>query len=539
MSEAPRPPRTGLERFTVTRWFALVVGGLVLVAAAGLVVGVLALARLTSARVLLVDRLDPAVVSAERLETAVLDEETGVRGYALSGSRAFLRPYRLGRREEERSYARLAALGADPDLGSLRTDLERTREAAVTWRDRYGEPTVRALEAAGAVPSTAEGKRLFDELRVAVVRLQQHLDARREDARRELDRTADLVLGLFLLAGALLLLAVLAAGAALRATILAPLARLATQARRVAAGEFGYVLRPSGPREIADVGRDVDAMRARIVEEVAALQDAEAALTQQAEDLRRSNAELEQFAYVASHDLQEPLRKVASFTQMLQRRYENELDERAHRYIEFSVDGAKRMQELINDLLAFSRVGRVPAARERVELDEIAARAAANVESASDEASASLEIGELPAVNGDATLLTVVFQNLIANAIKFRRPDRAPHVAVDAERTNGEWRFEVTDNGIGIEPEYAERIFVIFQRLHTRTAYEGTGIGLAMCRKIIEYHGGRIWLGPPPDDGGSRFCFTLPATDQEEEDAHERAGARGVDRGPAGGGRSR
>jgi signal transduction histidine kinase len=538
MTEAPRP-RTGLERFTVTRWFALVVGGLVLVAAVGLVIGVLALARLSSARVLLVDGIDPAVVAAERLETAVVDEETGVRGYALSGDRAFLRPYRLGRVEEEQAYARLAALGADPDLGPLRADLGRTRTAAVTWRERYAEPTVRALEAAGAVPSTAEGKRLFDELRAAVVDLQDSLDARRADARHELDRTADLVLGLFLLAGALLLLAVLAAGAALRATILAPLARLANGVRRVAGGDFGYALRPTGPREIADLGRDVDAMRARIVDEVAALREAEAALTRQAEDLRRSNAELEQFAYVASHDLQEPLRKVASFTQMLQRRYENELDERAHRYIEFAVDGAKRMQELINDLLAFSRVGRVTTVQERVALGEIAARAAANVESASDEASAVVEIGALPSVNGDGGLLTVVFQNLIANAIKFRRPDRRPHVVVDAERTDGEWRIEVTDNGIGVEPEYADRIFIIFQRLHTRTAYEGTGIGLAMCRKIIEYHGGRIWLGPPPDDGGSRFCFTLPAADEEEDATHERAGARGVDRGPAGGGRPR
>ena len=535
MSEAP-PPRTGLERFTVSRWFALVVGGLILVAAAGLVIGVLALQRLSDARVLLVDRLDPAVVSAERLETAILDEETGVRGYALSGDRAFLRPYRLGRREEERAYARLAGLAVAEDLGRLRDDLERARTEAQTWRERYADPTVRALEAAGAVPSAAEGKRLFDNLRAAVNRLQASVDTRRRLAETDLDRTADVVLGLFLLAGALLLLSVLAAGAGLRATITGPLARLADGVRRVAAGDFGVALQPSGPREVAELGRDVDAMRRRILEEVAALREAEAALTRQAEDLRRSNAELEQFAYVASHDLQEPLRKVASFTQMLQRRYEGQLDERAHRYIEFSVDGAKRMQELINDLLAFSRVGRLTDPHERVDLGALAARAVANVEPAADEAGAVVEVGDLPSVQGDAVLLTVVFQNLIANAIKFRHPDRAPRVSIDAARANGEWQLTVVDNGIGVEPEYGERIFVIFQRLHTRTAYEGTGIGLAMCRKIIEYHGGRIWLGTPPPDGGSRFCFTLPAADEQEEDAHERAGARGIDRGPAGGG---
>ncbi len=536
MSDAPRP-RGVLDRFTVTGWFALVVGGLLVVAAAGLVIGVLALKRLSDARVLLVDQIDPAVVSAERLETALVDEETGVRGYALSGNAAFLRPYRLGRAEEEKAYTALMGLAAAGAVGPLRVDLDRARTAAVTWRDRYAEPTVRALDTAAPVPSPAEGKRLFDALRADVVRLQDNLATRRADARADLDHTADVVLVLFLLAGVLLLGCVLAAGAALRATIIAPLGRLTTGVRRVAAGEFGLVLRPSGPREIAELGRDVDAMRARIVEEVAALQEAEAALTRQTEDLRRSNTELEQFAYVASHDLQEPLRKVASFTQMLQRRYEDQLDERANRYIEFAVDGAKRMQDLINDLLAFSRVGRVTSPHDRVDLAAVAARAAANVEAASDAVNAVVEIGELPPVHGDDGLLTVVFQNLIANAVKFRRPDRAPRVTIGAERTDGEWQVSVADNGIGVEAEYADRIFVIFQRLHTRTAYEGTGIGLAMCRKIIEYHGGRIWLGTPPPDGGSQFCFTLPAVEDEEEELHDRAGAGTAHRSAAGGGR--
>jgi len=178
----------------------------------------------------------------------------------------------------------------------------------------------------------------------------------------------------------------------------------------------------------------------------------------------------------------------------------------------------------------------VTSPHDRVDLGAVAARAAANVESASDEVNAVVEIGELPPVHGDDGLLIVVFQNLIANAVKFRRPDRAPHVTIGAERADGEWQVSVTDNGIGVEPEYGDRIFVIFQRLHTRTAYEGTGIGLAMCRKIIEYHGGRIWLGTPPEDGGSRFCFTLPAVDDEEEELHEHPGAGPVDRSAAGGG---
>jgi signal transduction histidine kinase len=476
---------------------------------------VIALSRLTDARTLLADVIDPALLASERFETSVINEETGVRGYALSGDAAFLRPYRRGRRDEERALARLTALSRSDDLTELRADVARARTAAVKWRQGYAEPTLRAVAAVRLPPTEREGKQLFDAMRATVAGMQSHLAARRLEARRDLDRTADLVLALFLAAGALLLVSVGAAAVALQATIIRPLARLAGDVRRVAAGDFTLALRPSGPREIASLGHDVDAMRARILSEVTALREAEAALTRQAQDLARSNHELEQFAYVASHDLQEPLRKVASFTQMLQRRYEGQLDERADRYIEFAVDGAKRMQELINDLLAFSRVGRITNPHDRVDTGALVEQATANLATLVDDAAAVVEADDLPDVRGDATLLRVVFQNLIANAIKFRAPDRRPHVRVAADREDGEYRFTVTDNGIGIEEEYAERIFVIFQRLHTRTAYEGTGIGLAMCRKIVDYHGGRIWLGPAPDGGGSMFCFTLPATREE------------------------
>jgi signal transduction histidine kinase len=508
--------RPGLERFTVTRWFALVVGGLIVVAAAGLVIGVVALSRLSDRRDLLADEIDPAVLAAERFETALVNEETGVRGYALSSDRAFLPPYRRGRREENRALARLGGLGRNEDLAQLRTDVARARAAAAAWRTEYAAPTLRAVAALRLAPDPGEGRRRFDAVRATIADMQSHLTTLRGQARRDLDRAADVVLVLFLAAGALLLITVLAAALALRSTIVAPLARLAGDVRRVAGGDFTLALKPSGPREIASLGRDVEGMRVRIVSEVTALRDAEAALSRQAGDLERSNRELEQFAYVASHDLQEPLRKVASFTQMLQRRYEGQLDERADRYIEFAVDGAKRMQALINDLLAFSRVGRVTNPHGRVDTGALVAQAAANLSTLVDAADAVVEAGTLPEVDGDAALLSVVFQNLIANAVKFRAPDRAPRVRIEADQVDGDWRFAVTDNGIGVEPEYAERIFVIFQRLHTRTAYEGTGIGLAMCRKIIEYHGGRIWLGDAPADGGSRFYFTLPAVDEEE-----------------------
>ena len=226
------------------------------------------------------------------------------------------------------------------------------------------------------------------------------------------------------------------------------------------------------------------------------------------EDLRRSNYELEQFAYLASHDLQEPLRKVASFCQLLQRRYAGQLDARANQYIDFAVDGAQRMQALINDLLAFSRVGQAAPEPMLVSSDSALTQARANLAEELEKSGATIEAGHLPLVLAETSLLTAVFQNLLSNALKFSG-GKPPRVVVTVRRDGAFWLFSFSDNGIGIEPEYAERIFVIFQRLHERSAYPGTGIGLAMTRKIVEYFGGRIWLDTTCTEG-SRFLFTLP-----------------------------
>ncbi len=269
-----------------------------------------------------------------------------------------------------------------------------------------------------------------------------------------------------------------------------------------------------GARDIVDLGEDIGALRRRVVRELDALQEANQRLDDQALDLRRSNAELEQFAYVASHDLQEPLRKVASFTQLLQRRYGDQLDERADQYIEFAVDGAKRMQQLINDLLAFSRVGRVGTELEPVDVNVAAHDALDNLATTIEESGAVVEVGELPTVLGEPRLLSAVFQNLIGNAVKFRG-EAPPVVRVSAQRDGAMWRFAVADNGIGIDAEYADRIFVIFQRLHPKEAYGGTGIGLALCRKIVEFHGGRIELDTSAREG-TTFRFTLPAIQENE-----------------------
>jgi light-regulated signal transduction histidine kinase (bacteriophytochrome) len=259
---------------------------------------------------------------------------------------------------------------------------------------------------------------------------------------------------------------------------------------------------------VTNLAADVNTMRERILQELGATQEANAILQEHTAELERSNSELEQFAYIASHDLQEPLRKVASFTQLLQRRYAGQLDARADQYIEFAVDGAKRMQALINDLLSYSRVGRSTREPSLVSSEAALSQARNNLASQMEESGATIESGHLPLVLAELTLLTAVFQNLLSNALKFSG-DKPPRIVITTSRDEAFWLFSFSDNGIGVEPEYAERIFVIFQRLHERTAYPGTGIGLAMTRKIVEYFGGKIWLDTTYT-GGSRFLFTLP-----------------------------
>jgi PAS domain S-box-containing protein len=239
------------------------------------------------------------------------------------------------------------------------------------------------------------------------------------------------------------------------------------------------------------------------------LADAAADLQRRSIDLERSNTELEQFAYAVSHDLSEPLRMVSSYLQLLSRRYEGKLDQDADEFIAFAVDGAMRMHDLIEGLLLYSRAGTAEYALAPVDSGQVVRDTLATMQGAVRDSGADIEVEDLPTVSGDEAQLSRIFQNLIANAIKFTDGEQ-PRVRVSARRDGADWRFVVSDNGIGIDPGHAERVFVVFQRLNERERYPGSGIGLALCKRIVQRQGGRIWV-EPRSGGGSNFYFTLPA----------------------------
>jgi len=279
-------------------------------------------------------------------------------------------------------------------------------------------------------------------------------------------------------------------------SISVPLRRLRASADRIAAGEM---VEPGVTHRRDEIGSLSRAMTTMV-----------RTLNRQSDELKRSNADLEQFAYVASHDLQEPLRMVSGFTGLLKRRYGGKLDADADEYIEFAVGGANRMQALINDLLSYSRVGREVVAGKPVNTQIALDQALANLKTAIEERSALVSSGQLPTVWADHGMLVRLFQNLIGNALKFCKAER-PIVRIQTEPRGGDWVFSVADNGIGIDAQYKDRIFMIFQRLHKQSEYPGTGIGLAVCKRIVERNGGRIWLESEPGKG-TTFFFTLPAT---------------------------
>ncbi|HLY33495.1 MAG TPA: ATP-binding protein [Jatrophihabitantaceae bacterium] len=450
-------------------------------------------------------RWQPAIDRSRTLLVDLVDEETGLRGYALTGQAGFLQPYTRGRTDEQTDVARLRQLiKPRPTLGN---DLDTMQRAVDTWHAQTAQPVL-ARVASGdpnvaATLDAADDKARFDAVRNASNNLTQGIIGANRDARSLRAQAADILVAASVLTGVVVVAGSVLVWRSLHAWVLSPIDALAAQTRFVASGRANRAIRPVGPPEIEQLSRDVEAMRTRIADDLAIVERTR-------DELARSNADLEQFAYVASHDLSEPLRKVSNFCQLLERQYANELDERAKQYIGFAVDGAKRMQVLIEDLLALSRVGRTTDRFVPVDTGVALDQALANLEARIAESGAGVGRSDLPTVSGDPALLTALFENLVGNSIKYRGVD-PPLIVVTAVRNPAVsgWEFAVRDNGIGIDPQYRERIFAIFQRLHLRDKYGGTGIGLALCRKIVEFHGGRIWLDSSAG-AGATFRFTIP-----------------------------
>lgn len=521
-----RAPRSGrASDVTLRRRLGqtLVAAGVLL----GLVVGASAavLVRVIELQHQVTEVYYDAITRADGAYIRLVDAETAVRGYALTGDQVSLEPFARAA-ESATTFASLAEDSASAGFPTSTTEAaQAAARASRVWESDFAEPLIAQVTQHGTASVSAEqieaGQALFDEVRVTAEDYLDELRALRADAGDEL------AVWTTTLSGAVLVLALAAVAVGtvlwvmLRRWVTTPIAALAADARAVSSGDLLHPVVATGPGEVAVLAQDMERMRRTLVDQLDALEvssrqvrEAHEQLTAQAEDLRRSNRDLEQFAYVASHDLQEPLRKVASFTQLLQKRYGGQLDERADQYIEFAVDGAKRMQQLIQDLLGFSRVGRISGEETDVDLAQALAAAVDNLGEAVAESGAVVTSDELPHVRGERPLLVQLLQNLVGNAIKFRDPGRTPHVHLAARKVEGSWEIECTDNGIGIDPQYAERVFVIFQRLHAKDVYEGTGIGLALCKKIVEFHGGHIWIDPSTAQGTS-IRWTLPPTDED------------------------
>ncbi len=515
----PPAPPSGFGRLPLGRWF-LIAGMLVALAfVVGTGMTIATIGNMRTAREAVVDVIDPAVLRTLEIATSLSAQESSIRTYGRTNEDQYLQDYKAGLGAEAAATAKLGALMARMPEGTAKADLARLVEASSAWRRDYAEVVIAkvpTLKTRTATTYAQVNNQRFTAVRAALSAQQQNLGRLHDKGSARIEagwRTFYLVL---------ILLAVVAVGAAVTFTlivryiVLRPISQLTQQVRAVALGDFDRTLQVERPAELAELSGRVDAMRGRIVREWRRAAEAQRQLSDQTAELRRSNAELEQFAYVASHDLQEPLRKVASFTQMLEQRYGESLDERAKQYIHFAVDGAKRMQVLNNDLLNFSRIGRLNAESVRLDLNDAVDLALRNLGARLEDSGGRVDVGDLPVISGDPTQWVMLWQNLIGNALKFRHPDREPVVVIEAERAEDVWRITVTDNGIGIEPRFAEKIFLIFQRLHNRDQYGGTGIGLALCRKIMAYHGGQIELDTGYT-GGTRFILTLPVEEEPPE----------------------
>jgi len=423
----------------------------------------------------------------EKLLTAVGDAETGQRGYLLTGSEVYLTPYVRAKGEIQQRLADVAIAASEAGVKSSRIDELR---ATIQKKMSELELTIKLYNTEGANAAlatvrTGRGQQAMAAIRRLIGALMDEQSAtfQRQYAQQKRNQgyvTLSMILGVGLSS---LLLAL---------------------AFRIGAS---YVKeRDQVEAEMRGLNEELER---RVRQRTAELETRTRESEIRAAELRRSNADLEQFASIASHDLQEPLRMVASYMGMLSRRYGPSLDETALTYIRFAIGGATRMQTLIADLLSYSKAGTQALTKERVPFESVVKRAIQNLQVAIEESSAAVKYGSLPVLDIDEVKMTQVVQNLLGNAMKFRKEGVRPEIEISAKRDGPEWVFSVADNGIGFERKYNDRIFQVFQRLHGVGSYPGNGIGLSICRRIIEHHGGRLWAEAEPDIG-STFFFSLP-----------------------------
>ena len=406
------------------------------------------------------------------------EAETSERGYLLTGRDAHLEVYRnavagLGGRLKE---LRELTVDNPRQQAALRNLAPLILEKLASMQSQIGTRDAGGLAAAAGVVEEGSGKTLMDEIRAGIAGIKGEEDRLLVLRSAELESSSRATRRLIVVGEAMGFCFLFLAGVV-----------IFQEMRKRATAET----------EIRRLNADLE----RRVEERTT------ELGERAKELERSNLELQQFAYVASHDLQEPLRTISSFTQLLAKRYQNQLDDKAREFINFAVDGCKRMQMLINDLLSFSRVGTQGKEFAAVSCEAALERVLKMMKLTIEGSKARITKDPLPIVLADELQLCQLLQNLIGNAIKFKGED-APRIHISAEAVGIGWKIAVRDNGIGIAPEQNDRIFIIFQRLHTKMQYPGTGIGLAICKKIAERHGGKIWVEPDPE-GGSVFYFTI------------------------------
>ena len=423
------------------------------------------------------------------IQTSLLDAETGERGYLIAAEDWYLSPFQKGRDQANEEVKEVRELTAD-NLNERRS-LDRL-EPLITAKLANMEDTIRTRNQKGwaaraAAVREGSGKELMDHIREVIAVMKAGEDRLLVLRLAELKASSRRTRLVIIVGEALGLFFLLVAGHLVQQEM----------------------------KKLAQAEAEVRTFNAELAQRTVEL-------AERAKELERSNMELQQFAYAASHDLQEPLRTISSFTQLLARRYQDKLDDKGREFISFAVEGCHRMHALINDLLTFSRVGSQGQPLVPLCCDAVLDRVLKGLGVAIEDSRAVITRDPLPVVLADEIQLSQLFQNLVGNAIKFRGKN-VPRIHITSERSGTVWKIAVRDHGIGIAAEHYDRIFVIFQRLHTKTQYPGTGIGLAICKKIAERHGGRIWAEPSPG-GGSTFCFTMEdgkVCKTEEREGHD------------------